>query len=195
MSVSPFQSSAMPRPLPRTCSVLALTLLTLLGACSDASDKSEPTSSGPSCTGEQCTGDETPPPELELINRARSQARFCGERQFPAAPALRWNENLETAARRHSEDMAAHNFFSHTGSDGSSFAERVSATGYRWRRVAENVAAGQRDAETAIEGWIASPGHCENLMNASYEEVGMSGIEVRNTDYRYYWTQVFATRR
>lgn len=129
---------------------------------------------------------------LQLINDGRSLARSCGTTSFAAADPLTQDSQLITAARDHSQDMAQHNFFSHTGSDGSSIGQRVTATGYGWRTVGENIAAGQTSVQQAIDGWFASPGHCSNLMNPAFTEVAVSCVEDSGADYTFYWTNVLA---
>lgn len=130
---------------------------------------------------------------LELINAARAEARFCGEEAYrPAVDPLGWDARLEAAARAHSTDMATINFFDHTGSDGSSPGDRIAREGYDWRRYAENIAAGQTTLEAAVTGWLDSPGHCRNLMQADVSETAIACVADDGADYRRYWTQVFA---
>ena len=130
---------------------------------------------------------------LELINEARAQARMCGTESFTATDPLSWDLKLLQAADRHSRDMTQHNFFDHTGSDGSSIAARVDATGYEWRAVGENIAAGQRSASEVVAGWLNSPGHCRNLMNPVFTQVAVTCVEDNGADYTRYWTNVLAT--
>ena len=125
---------------------------------------------------------------LDLVNRARSQPRSCGERRFPAVPPLALEQRLTAAAQAHSEDMAEHTFMSHVGSDGSSFIERAERSGYEWSALAENVAFGFTDAATVVAGWLSSPGHCVNIMNGSVTELGVGVAGV-------YWTQLFGAPR
>lgn len=131
---------------------------------------------------------------LDLVNAARAQARNCGELHFGAAPPVSWNAQLAQAALAHSGDMATHRRFSHQGSDGSEAAQRVTRAGYRWRHVGENIAAGQTSPQEAVQGWIDSPGHCANLMNPQFSEMGAGYAvsRVRLPGFPY-WTQVFAT--
>ncbi len=129
---------------------------------------------------------------LELVNNARSQARLCGTDSYPAVADVTWNETLKAAAVVQSIDMTEHNFFSHTGSDGSDVGQRVELQGYEWRAVGENIAAGQQTAQEVINGWLGSAGHCRNLMNASYTEVAVACVENNNADYVRYWTNVLA---
>ena len=148
-------------------------------------------------TSVNCTGsaDHLMQRTLELINEARSTARSCGSVSYAAADPLTWDTKLEIAARDHSTDMAQHNFFSHTGSDGSSIGTRVTAVDYNWSNVGENIAAGQTTATQTVHGWVGSPGHCSNLMNPAFTQVAVSCVEDNRTDYNYYWTNVLAAPR
>lgn len=132
---------------------------------------------------------------LSAVNKARSQPRMCGSGNFPEVPALAWQCALQTAAFNHSRDMASYNFFSHTGSDGLGAGDRINAAGYSWRSYAENIAAGHRTATGAMESWLASPGHCKNIMSPSVVEMGSAGVEASDSMYSRYWTQVFAHPR
>ena len=132
---------------------------------------------------------------LQLINDARSQPRSCGTDSFAATTALTWNTQLLQAANTHSADMAQHNFFDHTGSDGSTVSTRVDETGYDWSTVGENIAAGQDSASEAIAGWLSSPGHCRNLMSPDFTEVAVTCAEDAGADYSTYWTNVLAAPR
>lgn len=127
---------------------------------------------------------------LARLNQARSRSRRCGDQRFEAAPALAWDGRLAVAAEGHSHDMADHKFLSHTGSDGLGVAERVNAAGYQWRAVAENIAAGQRSVEAVVDDWLASPGHCRNIMRGVYEEIGAARVDRTASDYGTYWTLV-----
>jgi uncharacterized protein YkwD len=132
---------------------------------------------------------------LDLINHARSQGRGCGHHgYFPPAEALEWNDLLADAAHRHSSDMATQDFFAHTGSDGSTVSERVTDTGYDWWTVGENIAAGYTTAAAATQALLKSPGHCANIMNPSFEELGAARSANIDSYYGIYWTQVFGTR-
>ncbi|MFK8080504.1 MAG: CAP domain-containing protein [Granulosicoccus sp.] len=132
---------------------------------------------------------------LQLINEARATTRSCGSETFSVARALSWNTDLVEAAREHSDDMATHNFFDHSGSDGRSASDRVTGQGYRWRTVGENIAAGRETAEQTVDDWLESPGHCRNIMNPSFVEVAVACVENNDSDYRRYWTNVLAAPR
>ncbi|MDB5948688.1 MAG: hypothetical protein JWR65_543 [Massilia sp.] len=133
---------------------------------------------------------------LGAVNAARSMPRSCGGQQFAPAPALAWNGALADAALAHSGDMATQRYFSHQGKDGRVVAERALHAGYRWRRIGENIASGQDAAEEAVAGWLSSPGHCANIMNRDFTEMGAAyAISTSRDIPRVYWTQVFGTPR
>ena len=132
---------------------------------------------------------------LELVNQARAAPRNCGERAFKAAPPVRWNDVLAEAARLHAEDMARHGYFSHTGRDGSTPAQRVLRAGYRYRSTGENIAAGAQTPDEVVAGWIKSPGHCANLMSPAYTEMGAAFVIERASKMGVYWAQLFGTPR
>ena len=131
---------------------------------------------------------------LQQINAARASARSCGVVMKPAVAALTWNTALQAAAVRHSTDMTQNNFFSHTGSDGSNAGTRATAAGYAWRSYGENIAAGQANVSTVMKGWLASEGHCNNIMNSSYNDVAVACVARSGTTYGKYWTMVLGRR-
>lgn len=84
-----------------------------------------------------------------------------------------YSDKLESAAARHARDMAKTQTFSHTGSDGSDVAERVTATGYRWCFVAENIARGQRTLAEVMHSWAESPGHRQNMLSGDVADFAL----------------------
>jgi uncharacterized protein YkwD len=129
---------------------------------------------------------------VELANAARARPRRCGGTSFGAAPPLVRSAVLSRVAQAHAADMAARDVVAHQGGDGSKPADRVTRSGYRWRRVGENVASGSTSPEETVEGWLASPGHCANLMSAEFTETGVGYVADPSRRGRVYWTQTFA---
>jgi uncharacterized protein YkwD len=119
--------------------------------------------------------------EVVTLTNTFRQANGCG--------ALRVDARLVAAARAHSADMAARNFFDHTGSNGSTFVQREAAAGYTTGASAENIAWGYRTANDVVNGWVNSPGHRANILNCSSVAVGV-GLAYK-TDGTPYWTQDF----
>ncbi|WP_253194659.1 CAP domain-containing protein [Hydrogenophaga sp. A37] len=127
---------------------------------------------------------------MQQINAARAVARSCGSTARPAATAVSWDAALAAAAARHSSDMAQNNFFSHTGSDGSTVGLRATAAGYSWSAIGENIAAGHTTVSEVMTGWLSSEGHCNNIMNSAYTHVALACVAKPGTTYTRYWTMV-----
>jgi uncharacterized protein YkwD len=129
---------------------------------------------------------------LALVNAARGESRRCGRRRQDAVPPVTLSRALTEASQRHADDMAGPGAFDHRGSDGSQPPERVSRTGYRWRATGENIAAGQVSADEVVASWLASPGHCTNVMGPQFTEMGVAYALAPSENPAIYWTQVFA---
>ncbi len=134
---------------------------------------------------------------LDAVNQSRSVDRMCGSTPSPAAPPVEWNDALAMAAYLHSEDMALNGFLSHTGSNGSSPGDRITRQGYDWRTYGENIAVGYRTVSEVMQGWLASPGHCRNIMNPAFEEIGAAYAEgpYLGNPVALYWTFDLAASR
>ncbi|HET6860632.1 MAG TPA: sigma-70 family RNA polymerase sigma factor [Streptomyces sp.] len=102
------------------------------------------------------------------------------------------NSRLDTAGQRHSEDMAARDYFDHTSPDGKDPGDRVTAAGYAWSTYGENIARGQSTPASVMQGWMDSPGHRANILNCSFKEIGLG---VHNGSGGPWWTQVFGASR
>lgn len=135
---------------------------------------------------------------LQAINRIRATPCRCPKRVFPSPlAALTWSTQLEAAARAHSQDMQQHNFFSHTGWDGSSLGDRVTRAGYRWAAIGENIAAGQPSMDAVLRAWLASTsGHCEVIKQASFRAMGAALVRGSSGNtFNTYWTLDFGKPR
>jgi uncharacterized protein YkwD len=128
---------------------------------------------------------------LRLVNEARARPRSCGGQRFAAVGPLAWNEALAAAALAHSRDMAEKNYFSHADPAGDSVTQRASRAGYRWRFVGENIAAGLGEPNQVVAGWLASPGHCANIMAPDFAEMGAAYAANPRSALDVYWTQTF----
>jgi uncharacterized protein YkwD len=130
---------------------------------------------------------------LELVNQARAAGHRCGSKYFAAVAPLKLNARLTGAALAHSRDMAMYAEFDHRGHDGSSPAVRVERAGYgKYAIVGENIAAGAMTPAEATQGWLASPAHCENIMDGRFTEIGIAYAANLRTSEGMYWTQDFA---
>jgi uncharacterized protein YkwD len=110
------------------------------------------------------------------------------ERAKAGCAALTTDARLTNAARLHSQDMVTKSFFSHTGSNGSTFVTREQAAGYP-SPSAENIAWGQRTPADVMNAWMNSAGHKANILSCGSHAVGV-GV-VLNAQGAPYWTQDF----
>ncbi len=117
---------------------------------------------------------------VQLVNAERAKAG-CG--------ALRGDAELALAARNHSKDMAAKNYFDHQSLDGRDFVARIDATNYQGSPGGENIAAGQRTPADVMDSWMNSPGHRANILNCSFKAIGVGAAS--GGSYGIYWTQNF----
>ena len=127
---------------------------------------------------------------LQLVNAQRAKGATCGDETFGKAPAIKMHPALRCAARVHSADMAANDFFGHTNQQGEAPWDRMEHAGYQWGGAGENIAGGQGTPEDAMRSWMNSPGHCSNIMNPGYVHFGIGYIDGANL-----WTQTFASPR
>jgi hypothetical protein len=135
---------------------------------------------------------------VERVNALRAQGGTCGvggtAQSFPPSRALRVDSKLVAAARGHADDMAARNYVAHEGIDGRTPFERMEDTGYTGFAGGENIAAGQTTPAEVVEGWRLSPGHCRNLYEPRFNEVGVGYTFALGNRYGHYWVQNFGIR-
>jgi uncharacterized protein YkwD len=131
---------------------------------------------------------------LELINQVRSKGTHCGDELFGPAPPVSLSGTLDTVASGHAIDMAEKNYFEHVDPAGHSPADRVRATGYQEKLVGENIAYGPKSVDEVVQGWLDSPGHCENIMDPRFAEMGIA-LAPGRAKHGLYWVQVFAEPR
>lgn len=115
------------------------------------------------------------------------------ERSAQGLQSLCMSTKLQSSAQKHSDDMATNNFMSHTGSDGSSMSQRITAAGFKWTAIAENVAAGQKDVAAVMKSWMNSAGHKNNILSSNYKMFGCGYAYSSKSTYKHYWTQDFGS--
>jgi uncharacterized protein YkwD len=132
----------------------------------------------------------SPTPTISQRTRVENAvaALTNAEREKAGCPAVHIDERLRKAARGHSEDMAARNYFSHDSPDGTTPWDRAEAAGYP-DPSGENIARGYRDATSVVEAWMNSAGHRANILNCDSKAIGV-GVEL-NSGKGPYWTQMF----
>ena len=176
-------------------------LCLVLAGCGGGGDGSSPPeppeSPSPPGASATCGLDDFAAKALARVNQWRALGADCGSAgRYGPAPSIGWNDRLAEAAAGHARDMQANNFFSHTGSSGSTLAQRIDAAGYAWSSIGENIAAGQTSVDSVVDGWIASPGHCANLMNPGFVHLGLACVPGNaGNSYATYWTLDLARPR
>ncbi len=141
-----------------------------------------------------CPGADEP---LEAMTQAQAEnAVVCLSNAARASAGLRplsAHSQLQTAARRHAADMEARGYFDHVAPspapNGATLLARIQSSGYPLRTAAENLASGQPTPRRATDAWLKSPGHCRNLLDAAFTELGVGRGPTSLT-----WVQVLATR-
>jgi uncharacterized protein YkwD len=133
---------------------------------------------------------------LELVNAVRARGTACGVRAFAPTGPVRLSTVLAQVAYGHALDMAEHDYFEHQDLTGHTPADRVRAAGYRENLVGENIAYGPVSPEEVVRGWLDSPGHCENIMDPRFAEMGVAFARGRApvpaSGVGLYWVQVLA---
>jgi uncharacterized protein YkwD len=183
------------RAFGRCCAVVA----TLIGASAYAGDSPAADGAGTNAAPMATCGKDAAKFQsrsLQRVNEYRKSGYDCGsEGYFAPTRPLAWNTALQSAASGHSSDMATHNYFSHTGLDGSEPGDRITRAGYAWSTWGENIAAGYDTVREVVDGWMQSDGHCANIMNPQFRDMGMACAQSDTSDYGKYWTMDLATRR
>ena len=91
--------------------------------------------------------------------------------------------------------MAIRDYFSPVAPEGTDIAARVQAVNYDFQIVGQNIAAGQESGEQVIDAWVDSEGHCLNLMNSAFTEIGLGYVFQEDAQYLNRFTQVFGAPR
>ena len=122
---------------------------------------------------------------LDLVNQQRAAHGLAPVRLDP---------QLNQAAQGHSAVQAAAGDIFHDAPDGSNPGTRITRTGYSFSTWGENVAAGYRTPQAVMAAWMNSSGHCRNILNPAFTELGVGYVKREGDPSRYYdyWTQVFS---
>ncbi|MEM9977757.1 MAG: CAP domain-containing protein [Cyanobacteria bacterium P01_D01_bin.2] len=121
-----------------------------------------------------------------------------GERALYGLAPLTLDLQLDSAAQRHSNDMALNDWYNyadpHLGSDGSTPATRVQASGYQYQSAFENVGVGHYTPNEVFQDWKNSPEHLNNILNPGVTHLGVGHIllenDTGNNNFFDYWTIV-----
>ncbi len=114
---------------------------------------------------------------LKLVNQERAKAGLS---------ALTTNTTLTNAANKRAKETVQS--FSHTRPDGTNFSTVLKEFNISYRAAGENIAYGQKTPQEVVTGWMNSPGHRANILNANF---GKIGIGVYKSNGVIYWSQLF----
>ena len=113
---------------------------------------------------------------LSEVNYIRTQGCDCGEQYHKPTHALTWNAELSDLARLHAIEMNDLEYFSHYNQQGDDVGGRAEKVFYEWIKIGENIAVGYKCTLTVMHAWLASPEHCEMIMNTSIKEMGAARV-------------------
>lgn len=139
-------------------------------------------------------------------NNIKTQS-FVGEfakaqelENFDATNAFRVNNNKKPlkideiaviTARKHSQDMADKNYFSHTNLEGLSPGDRYKNNKGNTRGWGENIAAGNLLGIDTFDQWVNSKGHRDNMLG-NHNYLGVGFAYNKSSNYIFYTTQFFS---
>lgn len=104
------------------------------------------------------------------------------------------DSRLNRAAADYARAMGREGRVSHR--IGGSLGRRVTASGYDWGVAAENLASGQSDIASALDGWKRSAPHRQNLLNAQVTSIGIAAVSASGGGKsRNYWALILAAPR
>jgi hypothetical protein len=121
---------------------------------------------GPSILG--YASNISPSEVVRLTNEKRAAAGLS---------ALSLNQELSAAAYTKGQDMIARDYWAHIAPDGTEPWKFFKDFGYKYRYAGENLARDFSDASSAVNAWMNSPTHKENMLNPKYKEIGIGVVE------------------
>jgi uncharacterized protein YkwD len=171
-------------PVRRPLAAAVLAVAAMAGSMATASAAVAADSSG--CPDAQVTIMNASPDQMRaavlcLVNLERT------ERHLPQLVA---SDKLDRSAQDWTDSMVGSDDFSH----GSAFMNRITATGFDWTTVGENIATGYETPAAVVKAWMRSPGHCANILDPAYREVGTGELARRISHVSTLvgtWTQDF----
>lgn len=117
---------------------------------------------------------------MERVNAIRREHGLGG---------LAIDARLVESAQAHTRYQAVQGTASHAGSGGSALGDRVSAAGYGWGMVSENVAAGYPSADAVMAAWMNSVGHRATILSPEAVDAGVGYVHLPDRgSTRHYWT-------
>lgn len=114
------------------------------------------------------------------------------ERKKAGVAPLQMDWELQRVARIKSCDMAEKNYFSHDSPTYGSPFDMMKDFGIKYKAAGENIASGQKTAQSVMNSWLNSSGHRANILKGSFTHIGVGYCE--GGTMSPYWTQQFITK-
>lgn len=109
-------------------------------------------------------------------------------------PPLKLNSELCRAAQMRSDEILLTGNFGHIDAEGHRADTRARKAGYEFEWLGENLAAGQPSLERALQAWLSSLSHRENLLNPEYREMGLGYTRLEGSRYGVCWVHLLGSR-
>ena len=119
----------------------------------------------------RCSAQQKIPETEKLLFESANRERIAR-----SLPALKWDEKLAKAARKHAELMADQHLLLHQLPGEGSLVTRARDAGMGFRRITENIGMAEY-AGAFHDGWMHSPGHRANILDAEVDAVGIAVVE------------------
>ena len=130
-------------------------------------------------------------PTANYSTQAQEVLAQCNaQRQANGIAALSLDPELTKAANIRAQEIAT--LFSHTRPDGRKCFTVLDQIGYSYWSAGENIAAGYGNSSAVMNGWMNSPGHRSNILNVGFKRLGVGYVYIPNSEYGYYWVQIFS---
>jgi len=110
----------------------------------------------------------TPEQVIEMTNQKRLESGLT---------PLTLNSQLNEVAQRKAGDMFAFNYWAHNSPSGRDPWSFFREAGYNYLYAGENLARDFMTSDAAVEAWMNSPNHRENILNGKYKEIGLAVVD------------------
>lgn len=121
--------------------------------------------------------------EIEVVRLVNIERKKAGLAPFTIS------SELSSVARTKSKDMAINKYFSHNSPTYGSPFEMMKKFNIKYNTAGENIAKGYLSAQSVVNGWMNSSGHRANILNGSFNKIGVGAYTDNNSTI--YWTQMF----
>jgi Uncharacterized protein with SCP/PR1 domains len=116
-------------------------------------------------------------------------AHINAERKKKNLEPVKLDTTLNKAAAVRAKEIVKK--FEHTRLDGAEFRTILDEMEVKYRTCSENISAGDDAVQLTMERWMASKGHCANILDPDVRKVGIGYVGDEKSDYKHYWVQIY----